>query len=325
MEVANLKISLSLDDGQMTVRLGNATRLLKQFEASTLQTAKSVKHLETNLTSTAHSFGELVRTMGFMRFALLDIYDVFFRLPQHILKTTGELERMTQVMYGLSKASSDTGRRLEATIGKQFVIDLSKNAPFAIKNITDAFIKLKSGGIDPTNGSLKALVDSVAKTGGTSEQLDRAAVAIQQMSGKGVISMEELRQQLGEAVPDAMRMMAMGVGMSMEELIKHISKGEVASKDALKRLAIVMKMENDGAALAMMETWVGLTSRIKTEWMLLADTIGRSGFMDAMKEVSSGLLKFMQSGEAKVMVADFGKALAEIVFVMARLVKFFYE
>ena len=32
--------------------------------------------------------------------------------------------------------------------------------------------------------------------------------AIQQMSGKGVISMEELRQQLGEAVPDAMRMLA---------------------------------------------------------------------------------------------------------------------
>ena len=41
-----------------------------------------------------------------------------------------------------------------------------------------------------------------AQFGGDSEiPLKRAAIAIQQMSGKGVISMEELRQQLGEAVP----------------------------------------------------------------------------------------------------------------------------
>jgi tape measure domain-containing protein len=74
--------------------------------------------------------------------------------------------------------------------------------------LTDAFVKFKSAGIDPANGSLKSLADSVARFGGDSELLKRAAVAIQQMSGKGVISMEELRQQLGEAVPTAMQAMA---------------------------------------------------------------------------------------------------------------------
>jgi phage tail tape-measure protein len=56
----------------------------------------------------------------------------------------------------------------------------------------------KATAIDPMKGSLDALVDGIAAVGGTDEQLGRAALAISQMSGKGVIQMEELRQQLGD-------------------------------------------------------------------------------------------------------------------------------
>ncbi|MGE9627334.1 tape measure protein, partial [Escherichia coli] len=87
--------------------------------------------------------------------------------------------------------------------------------------------------LDPTDGSLKALVDSVARFGGDSELLKRAAVAVQQMSGKGVVSMEELRQQLGEAVPNAMQAMADAAGITMGELTKAVASGMVEAKQAL--------------------------------------------------------------------------------------------
>lgn len=97
----------------------------------------------------------------------------------------------------------------------QYIVDMAQNAPFAMQALTDSFVKFRSAGLDPTDGSLKALVDSVARFGGDSKLLKRAAVAVQQMSGKGVVSMEELRQQLGEAVPNAMKAMADAAGITM--------------------------------------------------------------------------------------------------------------
>jgi len=101
---------------------------------------------------------------------------------------------------------------------------LAQTTPFDLKSLGDSFLKLKSAGIDPLDGSLKALVDGVAAFGGTSDTLHRASIAIQQMAGKGVISMEELRQQLGEAVPTAMKAMAAGMNMSVQELTQKLSQ-----------------------------------------------------------------------------------------------------
>ena len=60
----------------------------------------------------------------------------------------------------------------------QYIVDMAQNAPFAMQALTDSFVKFRSAGLDPTDGSLKALVDSVARFGGDSELLKRAAVAV---------------------------------------------------------------------------------------------------------------------------------------------------
>jgi tape measure domain-containing protein len=145
---------------------------------------------------------------------------------------------------------------------------MAQNAPFEVKALGDAFVKMKVGGIDPANGSLQALVDSVARFGGNGESLKRAATAIQQMGGKGVISMEELRQQLGEAVPDAMQALATGVGLTMGQLTKEIAKGTVQAAGNLDRMFAVLAVQNRGAAAEMANTWTGLTEQLKTKWLV---------------------------------------------------------
>lgn len=133
------------------------------------------------------------------------------------------------------------------------------------------------------------------------------------MAGKGVISMEELRQQLGEAVPDAMRLMAEGMGISMAELTKRVSLGTVEPTDALRRMFTMMEFQNRGAALKMMDTWTGLTARLKTEWTILQTEIGKSGFADAVKDQLKDLIDAMSSPEGVAMARQFGKELAELV------------
>lgn len=61
--------------------------------------------------------------------------------------------------------------------------------------------------------------------GASSEQTGRALLALQQMVSKGVVSQEELRQQLGEALPGAMGIAARAFGVTTQEMNKMIEKG----------------------------------------------------------------------------------------------------
>lgn len=309
----DIVLDLRLDDKDFAVTVRNSGKLLRELRGDLDRAATGAENVEKHFGSFSAGFRHTVMSLAAVRFALMDFYDIFLRLPASILQTSGEMERLTMLMKGLSKATTDIARTQEAIQNKSFILDLAKNAPFEISAISNALVKLKSGGIDPTNGSLQALIDSVARFGGDSQALARSSVAIQQMAGKGVISMEELRQQLGEAVPDAMKMMAEGMGISIGELTKKVSLGAVESGDALRRMFTMMEFHNRGAAKDMMETWTGLTSRMKTEWTILQTQIGESGFSDAVKTQLKGLIDAMGSPEGVAMAKQLGTALGELV------------
>jgi tape measure domain-containing protein len=266
----------------------------------------------------------MVQSMGMARFALMDLHDVFLSLPKAILGSAGEIERLTKLMEGLSTQSDATKRKLEAASSVKFVFNMAQNAPFEVKSLTDTFVKLKTGGIDPTNGSMQALVDSVAKFGGSSEELHRASIAIMQMAGKGVISMEELRQQLGEAVPSAMAAMAVGMKMSMAELNKAVGDGTVAATGAIKKMFAVMSVDNAGAAAAMMTTWSGMLERLKTQWEMWKLGVAGEGFADAAKGGLQELIDLMRSPEAASFGRRVGESLTEVthnILDLARTIK----
>lgn len=313
MSDEEIVVKLSLDDRGYKVAVVSAGSVMKEFKRSLDSTATSIKRVEEHQFSLGRKFRDLVMTMGALRFVAMDINDIFLRLPMAILKTAGELERMQVLMKGLSKELTDAGRAAEGLRDFQFVTNMAKNAPFEIGALSDSFVKLKVAGIDPTNGSMKALVDSVARFGGTGESLKRASVAIQQMAGKGVVSMEELRQQLGEAVPTAMQDMADGLGMSMQELAKVVQTGTLQAGPAIAKMLIQMRINNEGAAAEMMSTWVGTTARFKTEMQLAAKSIADAGFAEEAKKVVRELTEALQSPEFAKFGADSGKALGDLV------------
>lgn len=321
MNAGEITIQLTLDGKQMDLQVKNAGQLLRQFKGSLDQTTKSVKRLEDAQFSLSTKFRNLVLTLGNLRFAMLDVYDIFLRLPTSILKTAGELERLETLLKGLSKGLTESARNAEAAVDFKFITDAAQKAPFAITALADSFTKLKIAGLDPTQGSLNALVDSVAKFGGSSEQLKRASVAIQQIAGKGVVSMEELRQQLGEAIPDAIQNMAVALGVTVAQLTKDVSKGMVASQGALERLLIVAAIRNRGAAEQMKETWIGTLAQIETQWQLTAKEVADSGFGDAAKAAVRELGGALGSADFKRFAIDAGSALGSLTSGLLSVVK----
>ena len=235
------------------------------------------------------------------------VTDIMFGWQKPIVEAAAEMERMRVMLRGLNKEKSNPGQA--AADDMKYIVDMAQNAPFAMQALTDSFVKFRSAGLDPTDGSLKALVDSVARFGGDSELLKRAAVAVQQMSGKGVVSMEELRQQLGEAVPNAMQAMADAAGITMGELTKAVSSGTVEAKQALSLMFVGLRAENENAAKDMMQTYTGALAQLQTSFTLFADRVGQTGYLDSLSKGMKELASIMNSAEGISFANSLGSGL----------------
>jgi tape measure domain-containing protein len=320
-----IKVVMTLDNGQFTIQTQKAGQVVQQLQRTLDQTARSTQALEQRFTGLYGRFQDVVKTASLLRYALHDIQDIFAALPGAILKSSGEIERMTLLMEGLSKQTDMAAKRAEALSNVKFVFDMAQRNPFDVKALTDSFVKFKSAGLDPTNGSLQALVDSVARFGGTSEALKRASIAIQQMAGKGVISMEELRQQLGEAVPNAINMMADGAGMSMAKFTKLVSTGTVEASTSLNNMFAVMKFQNDGAAAAMMQSWTGMLALLSTKFELFKKEVGDNAFFQESKKQLQDIIDLFGQPQAKAFANELGQGLTEIVRAVRTVIEAIVE
>ena len=85
----------------------------------------------------------------------------------------------------------------------------------------------------PIQDETRAIFIRVAEAGRvlnlTADQMSGTLTALSQIASKGTVSMEELRQQLGDRLPGALQIMADGVGVTSAELIKLIENGELSS------------------------------------------------------------------------------------------------
>ena len=239
------------------------------------------------------------------------VTDILFGWQKPIVEAAAEMQRMRVMLRGLNKDKVNPGEA--AAQDMQYIVNMAKNAPFAMQSLTDSFVKFRSAGLDPTDGSLKALVDSVARFGGDSELLKRAAVAVQQMSGKGVVSMEELRQQLGEAVPNAMKAMADAAGITMGELTKAVSSGTVEAKQALSLMFVGLRAENENAAKDMMQTYTGALAQLQTSFTLFADRVGQAGYLDSLTKGMKELAAVMNSAEGISFANSLGEGLTTAI------------
>lgn len=340
--------------------MAEAGSKMKVFSGTVDRSSTSVRRLERSFDTLSNRMStplqklrDYVLILGNIRMAILNVRDIAVGWVGAILKQSAEVERLTMLMKGLSTATTDVGKNTEAeqNLGKLF--DMARNTGFAVKELADAFVKMKSAGVDPMDGSLASLTNAVAYFGGTSDTFHRASIAIQQMSGKGVISMEELRQQLGEAVPTAMFDMARAAGMSMKDFTKLVSEGKVQAKPALELMFREFERKYAGAGKRMAETLTGQMAQFKTNLTQLATSFtgmaagqtsglrayieeqqqllddqkisqeeferrtsgegGGGGLFAGAKDAMKEINAAMRTGEAQVAVAELGQVINSVL------------
>lgn len=154
-----------------------------------------------------------------------------------------------------------------------------------------------------------AVSTAMAKAGKSSAETQNALLALQQMAGKGVVSMEEMRQQLGEALPGAFQAAAKGMGITVAELNKLIESGQVTARDIFP--ALTKGLNEVYGASGQGQTLAQEITNIKNAFIDMASYIGESGGEDELK-------KWAERGQAAITMlgvglVDFGRKAGTVI------------
>lgn len=208
-------------------------------------------------------------------------------------------------ILGLGDATEKLKKRFEGLYGTQAageaalsgVRKLAKDLGLVFADTAESAAKLKGFGIDPLNGSLKALVDQNAKLGGSQETLNGLILATGQAWAKQKLQGEEILQLVERGVP-VWDLLSKATGKNVLELQKLSEAGKLGRTEIAALLAEIGKSA-DGAAAANLNSFSGLIVQLKDRWQQFLQSIADAGVLDYAKQQISGLID-----EAKRLATD---------------------
>jgi tape measure domain-containing protein len=136
---------------------------------------------------------------------------------------------------------------------------------------------------------------SIRALGLSTQDADLIFMAYTQMLAKGRISMEELRQQLGERFPPAMSVFAKALDTTTAGLDDMVSRGAIGTEKWVTGVTKVLKDDFGSVALSMGDNYAAASSRLENINFKInknfADTYG--GLFTFVKNTWGNILNFM--------------------------------
>lgn len=261
-------------------------------------------HLDQAFKNTTEKVGMLQKELGTATKAGSGLNSAFSMftgsqlLAQGLLFVAMKTAEMSKEFVGAVMAGDRLSRALNAVYKDANVansqIDLlrkiSLDSGVAVGALEQEFIKF-SASMNSANIPLKtsnelfaAVTKAGASLGLTADDMAGSLNALAQMASKGVVSMEELRQQLGDRLPGAMGLAAKGLGITEAELVKLVESGDLAARDLFPALT--------QALLTMQGSTVGLTNdlgRFKTVLTTISEDAGAAGWAEVLSVAFRGL------------------------------------
>lgn len=204
-----------------------------------------------------------------------------FELAKRFLDANIQLESMRRTLAITTGSTQEAARQIE------FLRDTANRSGVAVGEISESYkrfaVSMQQAGISAqtTESVFAAVTRATGLMGQGSERAALALEALSQMAGKGTVSMEELRQQLGDSLPGALKVAADGMGLSVKQLTKMTEAGQIMAADMLPALAdqltkTIAKGTEDVEGFQ--ATW----ARLKNTMTLASQTIGDTGAMTVL-------------------------------------------
>ena len=142
-----------------------------------------------------------------------------------------DIERLTRTMTVITGSVEGAAQKID------FLRKVANTSGQAISEISTAFIRFQASAstaglaADDVDQIFKAVAVSGSKMGISSDRVALALDALGQIASKGTVTMEELRQQLGDSLPGSLAIAARGLGRTTSELVKLVETGQVSAAE----------------------------------------------------------------------------------------------
>ena len=249
---------ISADD--LARALGAATVKLNQLsvEAKTVQALPTALEGVTSkingLISKFAGLGAAIATVGVAVKPVLDATIALQQLERTLTTVTGISEKAHEQIVALRQISQESGQSFTELAGAY--------AKFAASALQSGLT------LEQTQSVFRSVSLAAGNLGLSSDQAKRALEALSQIASKGVVQMEELRQQLGDALPGVLPLLAKELGLTQAQLIKVVESGQLLASEAIPAI---------GRALEALQPATGVVDSMVASWARFKNVVLEAG------------------------------------------------
>lgn len=256
--------NLIVDNKASNRELRTAQREFDKLDKKVRQADRAVGNFRDNV----GNYGTATRRIvGFTRelIAAFGLYSAI-QIGQSIYETTKQLDALR---YGLEQVTETTE---DFTRAQDFLDRLSERAGADLLVLTSRYTNFLAAAkttnltLKETEGVFEAVVVSGTLLGRSTDDINGALRALEQILSKGKVQAEELRGQLGERLPGAFQILEKALGLANGELNELLEVGGLLSVEALPALKRGLEDTFNLDTINKVENLATAQVRLTNEW-----------------------------------------------------------
>ena len=195
--------------------------------------------------------------------------------------------------------------------------DFAAQSVFSVEQLTETVIKLKAAGLDPTVQQLQLFAD-VSSVAADSVGALQAITDLYARTTAGGLGLEDLNRLQDRGIP-VFKLLAENAGLARDEISK-VGQSAEGAQAILAILQDALAEQFSGASAARAETLSQAISNLQDALDNMFDTIGQSGFNEALAEAINGITAFIQRNEE--LIKTIGEGLGNAISFTAENAKY---
>lgn len=258
--------------------VGNTNVTGEDFDRAFAGAQARIKSLEAELAKVPGAIDKSTQSTSFLTNGFKQLIAVYggIELATKFVDANVQIESMRRALTLVTGSTETAARQIALLQG------VANNAGISIGDISESFIKFQASmngskiPLETTEGLFRAIVNASGQLGISSQKTGLMLDALGQIANKGTVSMEELRQQLGDSLPGAMELTAKGLGVTTTQLVKMVENGRLLAVDFLPALRKSL-VESFGDGEKAVDGLGASINRFKNTLTQASQAIGESG------------------------------------------------
>lgn len=221
-------------------------------------------------------------------------------LVKNVFETTKDLNVLSQSYKYLIGDTVELGKT------QTFLSDITQRYGLELVSTSQAYLKFRAS-IAGANFDLvesQKIFESVSKAGSVlglnAQRMELVFLALEQMISKGTISTEELRRQLGDNLPGAMRIMADALGVTIPKLLQMVKNNELLASEVLPKFRVQLEKAYGIESVRTVDNLQTSVNRLKNAWTVAIKEMEASpGFKAIIDFIAKALESDKMEASAK--------------------------